>query len=294
MDTVERVIVLEDGRKLHVCEAGRPDGVPVLVLHGTPGSNLVLTKWVEDAQSRGIRLISYDRPGYGGSTRDPGRSVASAAEDVAAIARQLDLERLGVWGFSGGGPHSLACAALLPDLVAAAGVIASPTPYQADGVDWFAGMGEDNIVEFGAALDGEDALRAFIEGQVPGLLETDTKVIMEAFGTLLSPVDAAVLTEENAGFLLRHMQMGIKDGGDGWIDDDLAFVKPWGFDLSGIEVPVLLLHGAHDKFVPFSHGEWLAGHTGNVEARLSAEDGHLTLVVDGASEVHGWLLSNLS
>ena len=112
MNTNDRNISTENGHKIRIIEAGQPDGIPILVHTGTPGSSLLYTSWVKDAESRGIRLISYDRPGYGGSTPQPGRTVASAANDVAAIAKELKLNRLSVWGVSGGGPHALACAAL--------------------------------------------------------------------------------------------------------------------------------------------------------------------------------------
>lgn len=138
-----RTFSTEDGRKIRISEVGQPDGVPVLVHRGTPQSRLLYDLWVEDAQSRGIRLIGYERPGYGGSTAHPGRTVDSAANDVAAIAKELDLNRLLVWGVSGGGPHALACAALLPGLVVAAAVLASPALYPAEGLDYFAGMGGD-------------------------------------------------------------------------------------------------------------------------------------------------------
>lgn len=293
MNTNSYSISTEDGRELRISEAGQPDGVPVLVHHGTPGSILLHPLWVEDAQSRGIRLISYERPGYGGSTPHPGRSVASVAEDVAAIAKHLTLDRLSVWGGSGGGPHALACAALLPDLVVAAAAIASPRPYPADRLDWFTGMGEDNIKEFSAALDGRDALEQFIEAQVPGLLNADPKSLVRALSSLLSPVDAAVLTEDNASFMINMMREGIKDRRDGWIDDDIAFTTPWDFELSQIRIPVLLMHGEQDRFVPFSHGEWLARKIGNVDARLSTDDGHLTLFILRVPEVHAWLLDKM-
>lgn len=289
----DHVVLTQGGRKLHVREAGQADGVPVLVHHGSPGAGHLFRPWIEDAQSRGLRLLCYDRPGYGDSTAHPGRSVADVAEDVAAIARHLDLDRLCTWGESGGGPHVLACAALLPDLVVAAAVIASPTPFKADGVDWFEGMGDDNLEEFGAALDGRGALEKYIEAHTPGILNADAKGLLEAFRSLLSPADAAVLTEEYAEFKLKQIQAGIKGSRDGWIDDDLAFIIPWGFDLGKIKVPVLLLHGQQDRFVPFSHGEWLANKISGVETRLTEEDGHLTLTATGIPKVHEWLLSKM-
>src|SRR5271157_501499 len=288
MDVNVRTISMENGRKIRILEAGQLDGIPVLEHHGTPGSRLLYEAWIEDAKSRGIRLIGYDRPGYGGSTPHPGRNVASAAEDVAAIAKELNLRRLFVWGHSGGGPHALACAALLPDLVAAVAALSSPAPYMTSGLDWFAGMGEGNIAEFGAALKGRESLQQFVEEAAPGLLDADPLTLVQALHSLLSPVDFTALTEEFASFVLNCFREGIKERRDGWVDDDIAFTTPWGFELNKIRIPVLLMHGEQDQMVPFSHGKWLASKIPGVETRFLASDGHITLAAHRIPEVHSW------
>jgi pimeloyl-ACP methyl ester carboxylesterase len=290
MNGSNRTISTEHGRKIRILEAGQPDGVPVLVLRGSPHSRLLYDRWVEDAQSRGIRLICYERPGYGGSTRHPGRTVASAANDVAAIAKELGLNRLLIWGVSGGGPHALACAALLPGLVAAAAVLASPAPYPAEGLDYFAGMGEDNVASTRAALESREACERVVEAQASELLRADRETLVQALHSLLCPVDAAVLTTDFADFVLRSVREGIGERRDGDVDDEIAFVTPWGFELSQIRIPVLLMHGEQDRMVPFSHGKWLASKIPNVQSRFLPDDGHLTLSLRRLPEVHAWLL----
>jgi pimeloyl-ACP methyl ester carboxylesterase len=293
MNNQDQIIVTKNGHEIQILQAGKPDGMPILVHHGTPGSRLLRPKWIEDAESQGIRLIGYDRPGYGGSTPSPDRTVANAAEDVAAIANALNLDRLAVWGISGGGPHALACAALQPDLVIAAASLASPAPYQADGLDWLAGMGESNVEEFGAALEGRDVLEQFVEAETPGMLSADPGTLLDALRSLLSPVDAEVLTGDIVADLINTIIEGIKERRNGWVDDDIAFIKPWDFDLEQIQIPVLLLHGTQDRFVPYSHGEWLAKQIPGVDARILPDDGHITLAVNRVSEVHSWLLNKM-
>lgn len=293
MNVQDRVISTQDGRQLHLREAGQPDGIPVLALHGTPSAGLLYVRWIEDARARGIRLLSYDRPGYSGSTPQPGRTVADGATDVAAIAQALGLERLLIWGLSGGGPHALACAALLPNLVAAVAVLASLAPYPAVGLDWFGGMAADNIAEFSAALEGREAIQQFAEMAMPRMAAGDAQTLLQALRPFLGPTDAAVFTEAYAQFVLDKIRAGIGKSRDGWADDDVAFMTPWGFELGQIRIPVLLIHGEQDHAVPFAHGQWLAGAIPNVEARLLPDDGHSTLSTRRIPDVHAWLLSKL-
>ena len=277
-------------RTLTVREGGDPQGVPVLVLGGTPASSLLYEPHLRDAEEKRIRLISYDRPGYAGSTRNEGRSVADCAEDVAAVCNALGIERFCVWGVSGGGPHALATAALLPDQVAAAAALAPVAPYGAEGLDFFAGMGEQNVEEFGAILEGEQAHREVLERDRDELFAASPQQLVEAWSTLLGPADLEVLTGETAAFVLRSVREAVDRSLDGWFDDDVAFAKSWGFDLASIRVPVLHWQGEQDKFVPFGHGVWLSRHIPGVESRLTPDDGHITLFERRLPEVHAWLL----
>ncbi len=285
-------VLTPDGRTLCVESGGDPAGRPVLVHDGTPNSRLMMSSWLRDAEQRGIHLISYDRPGYGGSTAQPGRSVADCAQDVRTIAQSFGIDRLAVWGLSGGGPHALACAALLPDLVTAVASLASLAPYGGEGLDYFTGMGQSNVDDTRLMLDDPQAAREKSHQDRLDTLATTPEGLHELMASLLSPTDAAALTLDIATELVAAGQSGLAPGDQGWWDDGVAHLAPWGFDVSDITIPVQLWHGAHDQFVPFQHGQWLAARIPGVEAHLSDTDGHLTLAVNRVPEVHAWLLQH--
>jgi pimeloyl-ACP methyl ester carboxylesterase len=264
-----------------------------MVHEGTPNSRHLYPPAGIDAAARGLRLISYDRPGYGGSTPQPGRTVADCAADVRAICAELGISRLAMWGISGGGPHVLACAALLPDLVSAAASLASLAPLDAEGLDWFAGMGALNADDTRLFLRDPEAARAKLDADREQVLGASAAELVKGLQTLLSPTDAAVLNDGLADFLVYCDHEGLAPGSQGWWDDGVAHCSPWGFELSAISVPVLLMHGRQDQFVPFGHGQWLAEHIPGVEARLFDHDGHLTLLTNRVPEVHAWLKERL-
>jgi len=290
---LQRTVRTPDGRTLAVEEAGDPDGRPVLAHMGTPNSRHLYEPSAADAAARGLRLISYDRPGYGGSTEQPDRTVASCAADVRAICAELGITRLAMWGISGGGPHVLACAAMLPDLVAAAASLASLAPVGAEGLDWLAGMGQSNVDDFQLLEADPAASRVKLEAEREEMLAASAADQAEIMASLLTPTDAAVLKDDLAEYLLYTVQAGLAPGGEGWWEDGNAHSGPWGFELSDITVPVLVMHGRQDQFVPFGHGQWLAAHVPGAQARLLEDDGHLTLIVNRVGEVHAWLAERL-
>jgi pimeloyl-ACP methyl ester carboxylesterase len=289
-DIRERDLPSPDGRQLHIYECGDPYGELVVYHHGTPGSGRPERRWAEDAAVRGIRLVGYDRPGYGGSTRHAGRSVADAATDITTIADALGVTRLRTWGASGGGPHALACAALRPDRIIAAASVASPAPFRAAGLDWLAGMGEDNIAEFAVAVAGEPDLRRFLTTAREELMAVGPDGLADAMRSLLPDVDLEALDARLTSYMYDGFAVGLRHGIDGWLDDDLAFVRAWGFEPDRIGVPVLVVQGAHDLMVPFGHGKWLAATIPACTVRLSETDGHLSLI-RAIDQVHGWLMA---
>jgi pimeloyl-ACP methyl ester carboxylesterase len=264
---------------------GPADGIPLIVHHGTPGAGVPFRPFVEQAAARGLRYVTCTRPGYGDSPRAEGRSVASCAADVAAILDELGAERCYTYGESGGGPHALACAALLGNRVIKAASIAGIAPWGAEGLDWLAGMGEENQQEFAAIQAGPEALRAFLEQARASLGGLTGDQVAASLGDLIGEADRAALTGAFAAHLAESITAGVRQGIDGWFDDDLAFVKDWGFDLASITVPVTVWQGNDDRMVPFSHGQWLAAHVSGARAELRLGEGHLSITVAAYGEI---------
>jgi pimeloyl-ACP methyl ester carboxylesterase len=269
-----------DGRTLDVYVDGPEGGVPLLFHNGTPSSGQLYAPFVEAASQRGLRMVSFSRAGYGSSTRNPGRCVADVIPDVAAVLDQSGTHRFYTLGWSGGGPHGLACAALLPSRLIGAATVGGLAPYDAEGLDWMAGMGQENIAAFGAALAGDAALRTFLEAVGPSFATVTPDEVATRLGNLASDVDRSAITGESAAWLAEVFRESVRNGIWGWYDDELAFVRPWGFDLGDINVPVAIWQGAQDRMTPFAHGEWLALHTPGVHPHLLPDHGHLSLGVD--------------
>ena len=267
-----------DGRNLDVLRHGAPDAFPLVFHCGTPNAPAEFPQLFDAVTDRGWQLVAHARPGYAGSARHEGRSIADAASDVAAILDHIGQTEFVVLGWSGGGPHALACAALLPDRCRAAASLAGVAPYDAGGLDFLAGMGPENVEEFGAAARSHDELRDFLENFAAGLRDITAEQVAGELGGLIDHVDRGALTGELAASMARMLRRAVSTGIAGWFDDDLAFVKPWGFDLDTIPVPVSIWQGAHDKMVPFAHGEWLADHVPNARVHLYDDEGHLSLV----------------
>ncbi|MEU4480855.1 alpha/beta hydrolase [Micromonospora sp. NPDC023966] len=265
---------LSDGRTLHVYDTGGSDRLAVFWHHGTPNIGAPPAPLFAAADRLGLRWVSHDRPGYGGSTPLPGRDIASAAADVAAVADALGLDRFAMMGHSGGGPHALACGALLPDRVVAVVCGAALAPYGAAGLDWFAGMVPAGVASLRAAAAGRAAKEAH---------ENSGAVYDPEF----TPADLAALHAEWSWFD-SVVGPATRSGPGGLIDDDLAYVHPWGFDPAQVTPPVLLLHGERDGIAPVAHAEWLARHCPAAELRRYPDDGHISVLRHAGSALE-WL-----
>jgi pimeloyl-ACP methyl ester carboxylesterase len=275
-----RTLETPDGRTLAYAIWGDPSGFPVLGLHGTPGSRL--GRWPrEDAYvAAGMCLVTHDRAGYGRSDRRRGRRVVDEVDDVRALADAIGFDRFGVSGGSGGGPHVLACAALLPDRVVRATCSVGVAPFGTPGLErdaWLAGMDAQNVKEVEWALAGEDVLSRELEAEQRKAEEraaVDPATVFEEFE--MSESDRAQLARPEMIEVMRETILeGALNGVGGWVDDDLAFLQPWGFDLADISVPVLVRYGLTDVLVPPAHGEWLAANVPGCLVKVDDVAGHL-------------------
>jgi pimeloyl-ACP methyl ester carboxylesterase len=229
--------------------------------------------------------MTFSRAGFGDSSRDEGRSVASAAADAAALADHLGVERFLAMGWSGGGPHALACAALLRGRVRAAAMIAGVAPYDAQGLDWTAGMGESNQIEYPLAARDPDQLLRWMRPHAEALGAVEPEEIVTELRSVISEVDEAEVNGALGELMATLFHRAFRAAPWGWFDDDLAFVRPWGFELSSIGVPVSVWQGRQDLMVPFAHGEWLVEHIPTARSRLRPEHGHLSLAVGSIGEI---------
>jgi len=295
---------MPDGRVVEILTDGPPGGLPLVLHEGTPVGLTLYPATVAAAAARGLRVVLIARPGYEGSTPRPGRRVADVADDVAQVLTELGADTFVAAGWSGGGPHALACAAMLPGRCLAAASIAGVAPYGVAGLDWTAGMGKENVEEFSAALAGEAELTVFLDsvaGVVKGVTGAD---VAESLGDLVAAADKAALTGEYADHMAGALRAALNSGIAGWRDDDMAFTRDWGFtlgwpraaagsspatgaapDLASGQAPVAVWQGDQDRMVPYAHGKWLAEHITGARAYLLPGEGHLTLTVTSLDRI---------
>ena len=279
-DVREFDVTLPDGRTLHGYDLGG-EGSPVMWHHGTPNTGSPPRPLFDLADELGLRWVSFDRPGYGGSTAHEGRTIATVAADAIALADELGLDRFAVMGHSGGGPHALGCAAVHPARVSAVVTLGSLAPFDAEGLDWFAGMGPTSSASLRAAVNGIEGKRLHEDQSADAPIDFTAR-------------DWQALTGE-WGWLGEVAAAGVASGIDALIDDDCAYVRPWGVDLADIAAPVLLAHGADDRVVPPSHSAWLARHLENAEHWQVEGEGHISSLADddlGAAAGLRWLAAH--
>jgi pimeloyl-ACP methyl ester carboxylesterase len=268
-----------DGRALEILSDGPEDGDLVFLHLGTPSAAELFGPHVEAGASRGLRHVTYSRPGYGDSDRVEHRAVADCVAHVAAIADAMGAERFYVTGWSGGGPHVLATAALLADRVLAASTMGGVAPVDATGLDWLAGMGDENMEEFEAMKAGPEALEAYLIPEAEKMEKVTTEDVSASLGDLVSAADHEALTGAYGPYAVAGMRRAVRQGIWGWFDDDAELMAPWGFELDAIAVPVTVWQGGQDRFVPPAHAEWLAATIPGATLRLLPDEGHLSIKI---------------
>jgi pimeloyl-ACP methyl ester carboxylesterase len=282
-----QTVEVADGRSVAYAEWGDVEGVPVIALHGTPGSRFGRPPDEDQIKKRGIHLLTYDRAGYGRSERHRGRRVVDCVGDVAAIADHLGIGEFATMGGSGGGPHVLAVAARLGDRVTRVQCDVGVAPYAVDDLDFLDGMDPENVREFGWALEGEERLMAELPKQARAMkfrVALDPARLLEGFE--LPAADVAILSDPRIHAIMRESVADMfVNGAWGWIDDDLAFTWPWGFDVAEIKVPVEIRFGVDDMLVPASHGRWLAGHVPGATTVVTTGGGHMTSPEDSIEQL---------
>lgn len=268
---------MPDGRRLIAELSGPEDGVLLVSHAGTPGTRFIYERHLREGADRGLRHLSYSRPGYEGSDRLPGRCIADCVPDVVALVDHLGVDTFHVAGNSGGAPHALACAALLPTRVLSAAVVSCFTPRYVEGIDWMAGMGAPNVEEYTALEAGDAELEEEIERLKASFLDPDENAVTAAFDDCLADSDRECLVQPFEEITDDAVARSVSAGIWGWFDDDKATYMDWGFDLSQIEVPLTLWHGSEDRFVPPTHGEWLARQLPSAPFHLLQGEGHIAM-----------------
>ena len=269
-------VELDDGRRLDIRVTGPEDGRVLVFHHGTPGAAVREQLLETPAYELGLRVVSWSRPGYGDSTRQPHRRIVDVVSDAQAVLDALGVESCLVAGATGGSPLALACAARLP--AADAALVVSPVaPFDADGLNWLAGLGEDNAIATGHALVGEDSLREYLASERDVMLAVTAAQVIESLSTLLPEVDRAELTGALAEDIIAGLHEGLRTGVDGWLDDSLSLIRPWGFDLEEIDIPTMIWHGSVDSLSPPAHGRWLTEHVPDTTGHVLDGMGHLSL-----------------
>jgi pimeloyl-ACP methyl ester carboxylesterase len=290
MEAITRVVPAADGELIKIEEFGEPGAMPVLVHHGSPGSRRLFRPDAElAAREFGLRLLSYDRPGYAGRPRRNDRRVADAITDVRAIAGALGIQRMGTWGFSGGGCYALACAAMLPELVTGAAVFAPFAPYGSPGLDFSEGMSPEYAAEVELFVANRPAARRHWSQDAERLFATAST----SEGWMARWGDGAGADGARSWEVARHLAAGVRDaladGDDGWWDDWTAVLTPWGCDLTITRVPVCLWHGGRDRGVPVAHGRWLAAHVPGIAAHITESEDHANVEHNNRKAAYAWL-----
>jgi pimeloyl-ACP methyl ester carboxylesterase len=275
---IRRDVQMRDGRVVEVLLAGHAGGSPLLLHHGTPMAAAPQPAFDRAAVAGGFRVISFSRPGYGASSGLPSRQVADVAGDAREVLDALGVRRFVTAGLAGGGPYALACAALMPDRCAGAAALGCVAPFDAAGLDWFAGMSDERVEEIEIAVRDAPRYGEMLGAQVDRLLDaTSPDQLAAAMAGRLADPDRRAIRRRLAAGMFATMQLAFLGGAGGWLADELAMLRPWGFDPEKVRAPLTFWHGGADCTAPLSHGRWLADRVPGATCRIVFDEGHWSL-----------------
>jgi pimeloyl-ACP methyl ester carboxylesterase len=271
-DRTSFVLRLPDGRKLCYAEFGDPRGLPVLALHGTPGSRFMFGLADASARERGLRIIAPDRPGYGHSDYRRNQSLMRSAEDFVALAEALEVEQAAVIGVSGGGPHAIAAAAAMPDRVGLLALV-SPVGPVAECRKQIRMSPMHRLIFTGIGRSPQACASFF--WSLRGVVKWAPGVAYRVLQKRVTPADRLVLDHLEVKANLRAaISEGLRPGIKGALQDVRLFCSPWGLSLSDIDVPAVVWQGSDDTIVPPSAAYHLASQLPNCRLDVIQQAGH--------------------
>ena len=284
------LVPMRDGRTTEVLTYGSGTEGTLVFHSGTPGGLAPRDYFAEVCDKHGLRFVMAARPGYGLSSPRPGRVAADVAEDIADVLDHLGIDTFISMGCSGGGCHTLACAALLPGRCLASAAVVSPAPIDADDLDYYAGMGAENFEEWKLAEQGRDAVEPWLERAAAGMRNQPIDNFAEQYGDSFPTVDIEMMATGFGTTMQASMQKAISTGVEGWLEDDLVLVTPWGFDLGAITTPVSVWAGKQDRMVSSDHSVWIARTIPGADLHVLADHGHLSVQVAALDDIVGDLV----
>ena len=263
------VLRLQDGRDLAYRWWGDEGGIPVFRIQGTPSSRAQYNPDRSVQKSLGVRYLMADRPGYGASTRKPGRGIADVADDLAALLDHLGIDRIPAMGTSGGGPHVLALAARHPERVAAVTVVVGATPLVPEEVRHLVGV---NARGYALAEQGWQPLYEFLVDVRKRLLSDEG---MQGVLSDAPPADRAIMQDAAWQKMSReNLAETMKQGAEGWTDESMAMHGRWDFDPADVRAHVTWWHGDDDMNAPLSAARRTAAKMRDVDLRVWHQEGH--------------------
>lgn len=269
-------IELQDGRQLAYRLFGDPAGMPAFYCHGFPSSSREAELLHDKAVQQGLRIISADRPGYGGSDPLPERTIPAFADDLAALADRLGIGHFRLLGVSGGGPYALACAARLAERIIACALVAPLGPIHLPGL--LSRMGLSARLAFSLTRSAPRTMDRLLSGPLPAWVAGQDRLLDGLRLTASAKADRVALSDPRAKRILNQtIADALSEGGVGARQDLVLYANEWGIEPASVKTPIELWQGEADRIVPPAHAHWYTRHLSRCTSHLLPEEGHYSL-----------------